>query len=117
MYSMTSFTQNRREIHATKRMRKNVITLTLIVVVSLCSILPRAIHGLCVQGRANSENTLTFIRIANNFLLLNPLCDPFIYIFRIKEFRDRFHFKCCRSNKVQTLVERPVSTTNVFTIN
>ncbi|CAC5381809.1 unnamed protein product [Mytilus coruscus] len=77
--------QIQQERKAALRMRCNMITLSCIMGVTACSILPRTLYGLHANftGTINDE----IVRATNNLLLLNPLVDPFIYIFRIEEVR------------------------------
>lgn len=82
---------------ASLRMRYNLITLSCIIVVTACSILPRTLYGLYINVNDNINGDIN--RATNNLLLLNPLLDPFIYIFRIKQIRCQFVCKCFQSNK------------------
>ncbi|CAC5381803.1 unnamed protein product [Mytilus coruscus] len=77
--------QIQQEKKAALRMRYNMITLSCIIIVTAVSILPRTLYGLYINftGTINDE----IVRATNNLLLLNPLVDPFIYIFRIEEVR------------------------------
>lgn len=79
------------------QMRYNMITLTCIIVVTACSILPRTLYGLYV----NFTHTINgeIVRATNNLLLLNPLVDPLIYLVRIKEVRRQFVRRCFKSNR------------------
>ncbi|CAC5412868.1 PTGIR [Mytilus coruscus] len=88
--------QQRRK--ASLRMRYNLITLSCIIVVTACSILPRTLYGLYINVNDNINGEIN--RATNNLLLLNPLVDPFIYILRIKEIRCQFVCKCFHSNKI-----------------
>ncbi|VDI81219.1 Hypothetical predicted protein [Mytilus galloprovincialis] len=67
------------------RTRYNTITLSCIILVTACSVLPRTLYGLNsnITGTHNGD----IVRATNNLLLINPLVDSFIYIFRIKEVR------------------------------
>ena len=88
-------------LQAKIRIRKNIITLSFIVVVTVCSILPRTIFGLYLQLSFEPCNSwLDVISATNNLLFLNPLCDPFIYIFRFKQYRDYLKCKCITYNHV-----------------
>ncbi|CAC5399750.1 unnamed protein product [Mytilus coruscus] len=87
--------QQRRK--ASLRMWYNMITLGCIIVVTACSILPRTIYGLYINVNDNINGEI--IRATNNMLLLNPLVDPFIYIFRIKEVRSQLVNRCFKSNR------------------
>lgn len=83
------------------RIRKNITTLSFIVVVTVCSILPRTIFGLYLQLSVEPcKGLLHVISATNALILLNPLCDPFIYIFRFKQYRDYLKCKCVKYNHV-----------------
>ena len=59
---------------ASLRKRKNIVTLSCIVVVTVCAILPRSVYGLYLQQNDELQNgTSTVIAFTNNLLLLNPL--------------------------------------------
>lgn len=80
----TTYLQLSQREQAKIRIRKNIITLSFIVVVTVCSILPRTIFGLYLQLSFEPRNSLLdVISATNNLLFLNPLCNPFIYIFRL----------------------------------
>ena len=89
--------QIQQQRKASLRMRYNMITLSCIIVVTACAILPRTIYGLYINVSDNINAKI--VQAANNLLLINPLVDPFIYIFRIKEIRSQFVSRCFRSNK------------------
>lgn len=97
----TTYLQLSQREQAKIRIRKNIITLSFIVVVTVCSILPRTIFGLYLQlSFAPCNSLLDVISATNNLLFLNPLCDPFIYIFRFKQYRDYLKCKCITYNHV-----------------
>ena len=79
------------------RMRYNIITLSCIILVTACSVLPRTLYGLYsnITGTHNGD----IVRVLNNLYLINPLVDPFIYIFRIKEVRRQVICRCFRINQ------------------
>ncbi|CAG2236840.1 ADOR [Mytilus edulis] len=91
-------TQLDRQNKAIMKMRKNVTTLTCLVLVSFFAILPRTIYGMYCQY--SEESSPDVITITNNMLLINPLLDPFVYVFRIREFRDRLKCKCLQRNTI-----------------
>lgn len=91
-------TQIDRQNKAILNMRKNVITLTFLVLVTFFAILPRTVYGMYCQYR--EESSPDVITITNNMLLINPLLDPFVYVFRIREFRDRLKCKCLKRNTI-----------------
>ncbi|CAC5364002.1 unnamed protein product [Mytilus coruscus] len=86
------------------KMHRNVVTLSCIVVITLCAILPRCIYGLYFQSRPDPYARVSSVHEAVNvILLLNPLFDPFVYILRMKEFRDRLKCHCFkRNNRIES---------------
>ncbi|CAC5393681.1 unnamed protein product [Mytilus coruscus] len=91
IFTIDGFTelQIEKKKKAVQKMRSNVITLSCIIGVSVCSILPRTVYGLYIQNYpVSSEVTPTIATIVNSLLLLNPVCDPFIYIFRVRKLRE-----------------------------
>ncbi|CAC5392859.1 unnamed protein product [Mytilus coruscus] len=94
------------------RMRYNMITLSCIILITACSVLPRTIFALYINitGTLNGD----IVRATNNMLLLNPLIDPFIYIFRIKEVRRQVICRCFRSNQT-TPATTMIQPTNIST--
>ncbi|CAG2237621.1 unnamed protein product [Mytilus edulis] len=110
-----SETQIKQRRKAILKMRKNVITLSIIIVFTICGILPRTIYGLYSQSI--KEPSLDVINLTNTLLLLNPLFDPFVYVFRIQEFRSRLKFKCFKSNKIGNFATVTANQTNTKTSN
>lgn len=81
------------------KMQRNVVTLSCIVAITLCAVLPRCIYGLYFQSRPDTYTKVSSVHdVVNVFLLLNPLFDPFVYILRMKEVRDRLTFQCFKRN-------------------
>ncbi|CAC5415020.1 unnamed protein product [Mytilus coruscus] len=93
---LTEF-QIKQKRKASLRMRYNFLTLGCIIVVTACSISPRSVYGMYsyISESKNSE----VIKTTNELLLLNPLIDPFLYIFRDKKIHQRLICKCFKSNK------------------
>ncbi|CAC5381811.1 unnamed protein product [Mytilus coruscus] len=79
---------------AVLRLGYNMIILSCIIIVTACSFLPRTIYGLYTNltGTINEE----IAKATKTLLLLNPLVDPFIYIFSIKEVRRQLKCRCCQ---------------------
>ncbi|VDI47568.1 Hypothetical predicted protein [Mytilus galloprovincialis] len=92
--------QIQQERKAALRIRYNMITLSCIIIVTAISILPRTSYGLYINFNGTIDDDI--VRALNNLLLLNPLVDPIIYIFRIKEVRCQL-IRRCRSNKTTPL--------------
>lgn len=88
--------QVQQKKRAALRMRNNMIIFSCIIIVTAVSILPRTLYGLY----ANFTDTINeeIVRATNNLLLLNPLVDPFIYIFSIKEVRSKLICNFCQPN-------------------
>ncbi|CAC5377470.1 unnamed protein product [Mytilus coruscus] len=85
----------------TIRMRKNVVTLGLIIALVLVVVLLRGIAVfLFYMGNGPKINDTLFIIFNNVFIVLNPLLDPVIYILRIKKYRDHLRCKCLKRNSV-----------------
>ncbi|CAG2249468.1 unnamed protein product [Mytilus edulis] len=90
-------------------MKKSTITLGIIIAVSLVGIMPRVL--LAVVSMFTGETFTDFWRtLSNVLLLLNPLLDPIIYVFCVKEFRD--HLKLNWS-KIKNSIQ-PVSTVEII---
>ncbi|CAG2196253.1 unnamed protein product [Mytilus edulis] len=71
------------------RMYKNVITLGAIIGLTLIATLPRSIAVFYSYSVGGSESALNFVWIANHvFVLLNPLFDPLIYAFTVRQYRE-----------------------------
>ncbi|VDH95107.1 Hypothetical predicted protein [Mytilus galloprovincialis] len=93
--------QSAKKTRDTKKMRKNVITLGMIIALVLVAFLLRSFAVLYLYTVNEYEiDDIVFIICNNVFLLLNPLLDPVIYILRIKNFRDHLRCKCIRNNSV-----------------
>ncbi|VDI47569.1 Hypothetical predicted protein [Mytilus galloprovincialis] len=103
--------QIQRERKAALRTRHNMITLSCIIIITAVSILPRTCYGLYVNFTGTIDDDI--VRATNNLLLLNPLVDPIIYIFRIKEVRCQLICRC-RSNKT-TPLGLPMQSANATT--
>ena len=103
--------QVQQKTKATLRMRNSMITLGCIIIVTTVSILPRTLYGLY----ANIANTINeeIVKATNNLLLLNPLVDPFIYIFSIEEVRHQLICKCRQTNRtaLTAIAKQPTSAT------
>lgn len=83
--------------------RKHVTTLGCIILVAMISMLPRSLVVYYVYANGLSEPAVGFMWFANNVLLvLGPLLDPVIYVFRLKKYREilKKKFCSCRSSTV-----------------
>lgn len=94
---LTGVSENQRSRANTSslRMRKNALTLGMIIILTVIATLPRTITGMYSYAVGGSEKAISVMWLTNNIMLVNPLVDPFIYIFRIKRCRDRLTCKRC----------------------
>ncbi|CAC5386558.1 TAAR [Mytilus coruscus] len=69
-------------------MKKSAITLGIIIAVSLVGIMPRPLLAV-VSMFTGKTFTSFWMTLSNVLLLLNPLVDPIIYVFCVKEFGDK----------------------------
>ncbi|CAC5414244.1 unnamed protein product [Mytilus coruscus] len=93
--------QSAKKRRDTRRMRKKVVTLGVIISLVSVAFLLRSFAVLYFYTVNEYEIDDTVFIICNNvFLLLNPLLDPVIYILRIKKYRDHLRCKCLKNNSV-----------------
>ena len=78
---------------STKRRKKNIITLGIIILIALISTMPRCVASAIALYLGNTTAITKSLEISNHFMLINPLMDPVIYILRIKEYRQRLRCK------------------------
>lgn len=74
---------------------QNALTLGMIILLTVIATLPRTITGMYSYAVGGSEKAISVMWLTNKIMLVNPLVDPFIYIFRIKRCRDRLTCKRC----------------------
>lgn len=95
-----SLSMQRSADHGTKngmnRILKMAITLGFVIVALFVSVMPKVIIGLAVIGDPLNTNLHAALEISDIFLFLNPLLDPFIYVLRIRSFRE--HLRCTHSS-------------------
>lgn len=90
------------------RMRKNIVTLGLIMALALVVVLMRCIAVTLLhldKGNGYYINDIVFKIFNNVSLLLNPLLDPVIYVLRIKKYRDHLRCKCLKGNSDVTSID------------
>ncbi|VDH95109.1 Hypothetical predicted protein [Mytilus galloprovincialis] len=93
--------QFEKKTRDTKRMRKNVITLGVIIALVLVAFFARSFAVLYLYTvNENEIDDIVFLICNNVFVLVNPLLDPVIYTIRIKNFRDHLRCKCIKNNSV-----------------
>ena len=78
-------------------MRRNAKTLGIIIIVTLIASIPRSVMPFYSLYTGPVEFTLTVLFLCNGCLILKPLFDPIMYVFFVKEFRERIRSLC---NKV-----------------
>ena len=86
-----------RHSHRIKRLKLNILTLGLIIIVLSVAVLPRII--IAISGPTKSGN------YGNIMLMIPPLLNPIIYILRFVEFRDMIKPKCCHNVATRTNIE------------
>ena len=91
-------------------MRRTLTTLSVIIVITLLASVPRSVVIAMSFYTGYTDDIAIWMRITNSLIFLNPLFDPLVYIFCVKEFRDRLKavFCTCRTNIVS-----PINPNNV----
>lgn len=74
-------------------MRRNVMTLGIIVVCSALIVSPRSIAS--VTSLIMGRQFALVLSVSTYMMVLNPVIDPIIYVLRIKRFRKRIKCYCC----------------------
>ena len=82
---------------AYKRMKKNVLTLGIIISISIIAIAPRAIASITSLIMGNNPDNIRSVLITTRLMILNPILDPIIYVLRMKKFRQQLACVCCNS--------------------
>lgn len=83
---------------AYKRMKKNVLTLGIIISISIIAIAPRAIASITSLIMGNNPENIRSVLITTRLMILNPILDPIIYVLRMKKFRQQLPCVCCNSH-------------------
>lgn len=98
----TGHTLTRNRLSNIKRMKMNMVTLGIILVVTSLAVLPREVCSVVSTFVDLNDRLLKFGQIGNYVILLNPLIDPFIYVLRIEEVRNTI--LCCSTrNRVEPI--------------
>ena len=84
-----------------ERMKRNMITLGIIVFVTVTILVPRPIAAI-IAFSAQNQMSRSMLKISTYLLVLNPIVDPLIYVFRIKTFRQRLF--CCHTMPRQQII-------------
>lgn len=79
------------------RMKKNMITLIVVIALTSMTTVPRQ---MCLYvyflGYITTENLKTVLEILAITVLINPLCDPLVFLLRNEMLRKEFKCKCLR---------------------
>ena len=103
---MTAITiMNNRNTSSVRSMRRNVLTLGAIILITLAANVPRCVTASYILYSGLHVRTSISLKISNHFLLLNPVLDPVIHVLRIREYRDRLKFVCRCYNKANNNTE------------
>ena len=85
---------NNRNTSSVRTMRRNVLTLGTIILITLAANVPRCVTASYILYSGLHVRTIISLKISNHFLLLNPVLDPIIHVLRIREYRDRVKSVC-----------------------
>lgn len=90
----------RRNEHV-RIMIRRMITLLIIVGFTVLSYLPRMlfVSSKVVSRDELTQSTFSVFTVLSLMAFINPLVDPFIYIFRLEKVREQFKPGCCRRNQ------------------
>ncbi|VDH94054.1 Hypothetical predicted protein [Mytilus galloprovincialis] len=83
--------------------KKAFKTVGLVVLVTLTANVPSCFVGIYSVLIGQSEDIIRWLYYCNTLILLNPLLDPIIYVFCIKDFRDQINKILWRRNAIQPL--------------
>ncbi|CAC5374876.1 OLFR [Mytilus coruscus] len=74
------------------------------VVISITPIanIPSCIIALYLKFFGRTENIIRWIFHCNTLVIINPLLDPIIYVFRLEDFRDQIGKVLCRKHDAQS---------------
>ncbi|CAC5422593.1 GNRHR [Mytilus coruscus] len=96
--------QSQKKKNNDLRMRRNVLTLGVIISVTVVGVLPRSLLGFYSFSEGISEKVTDLSMITNTvFMMLNPLLDPVIYVLRIKKYRELLRCKCFKRSNVSSV--------------
>lgn len=80
--------------NTTKRLKQYGVTLGWVITVSLVSILPSSIYSIsCLSDNVIMRQDIR--RYTNAMYTLKVVCDPLLFVFRIRKFRVYICKKCC----------------------
>ncbi|CAC5374880.1 unnamed protein product [Mytilus coruscus] len=86
-------------------------TLSVVITITLLANIPSCIIAFYSEFFGRTENITRWIFYCNTLIMINPLIDPIIYVFRLQDFRDHIAKVLCRQNDSQN--ESRSSNTNV----
>ncbi|CAC5369585.1 unnamed protein product [Mytilus coruscus] len=84
-----TITRKEESLGRKKRFRNNVITLGVIIVITYVSVLPKCVLSSIMLAAPGLMLDKPKLHLIKGFLLINSLLDPYIYILRIKGFREK----------------------------
>ncbi|VDI33253.1 Hypothetical predicted protein [Mytilus galloprovincialis] len=76
---------------------QTIVTLTITTALSLLANIPRSVVAFYSLIFVPSESDVSWMTRCNSMILLNFLLDPFIYVFCIKDFRQRLKALFCKT--------------------
>lgn len=81
-------TGERKSQEKEKRFRQNMVTLGVIITITFLAVLPKCVVSILIHTYPSviSSSQISYLK---GFLLINPICDPFVYLLRIKEFKEK----------------------------
>ena len=98
-----------------KRMKRNAVTLGIIILVTSISFFPREMIAIWVSLTGKTEGKLHLMILGNHLTLINPLIDPIIYILRFKQIRDLLLCACKSRTAPVTLINvRPIESSSIL---
>lgn len=82
----------KKEQEKQKRFRRNMFTLGVVIVITCIAIIPKCFITILMAISPSSVSGSGIVYL-KGFLLINPILDPFVYVFRIKEFREKLNLR------------------------
>ncbi|CAC5374877.1 unnamed protein product [Mytilus coruscus] len=77
-------------------------TLSVVITITLLANIPSCIIALYSEIYGRTENIIRWIFYCNTLIMINPLLDPIIYVFRLEEFRQQLSKVACSKNNLPT---------------
>ncbi|CAC5358858.1 unnamed protein product [Mytilus coruscus] len=76
-------------------------TLSVVMSITLIANIPSCIISLYSEFFGRTETISRWIVYCNTLVIVNPLLDPIIYVFRLEDFRDKIAGVFCRKHDLQ----------------